>query len=105
MSNRFEHLKDKEKASSTLDDFIEGANAPREARIAKEKKNLKEVLLSAPGRMAYEEGKATPFLLRLRKDVADEIDKHCHGSKQAIFNYLIQRGLEDLLKEGELVLL
>jgi len=106
MSNRFDHLKKKSDKSKKVDDFIEGANAPREGdKIAKQQRNTSEVLLSAPNRIDYETGKAKPVLLTLRQDIADDLEKYCHGNKQAIINYLVERGLQELIKDGELILL
>jgi len=102
MSNRFSHLKNKEKDAGK---FIEGANEEKRSQTARPKKDQKDILLSISSRMNRDEECKKPVLLHLKKDVVADIEKHCHGNKQAILNYLLRRGLDAIIKDSELILL
>jgi len=105
MSNRFEHLKKKNIPQQGVDEFISAANKIEGSKLAKKNISKKDILLSISGRMdrSLECDKKT-ILLHLKKELSRDIDKYCHGNKQAILNYLIQKGLDQLVKNGELIL-
>lgn len=87
---------------STLEEFIEGANKETTAKKARKRPSKDNLLLSIAGRASMESyGK--PSLIYIRKDIQEDIDKHCSGSKQSIINYLLRRGLDDLIKQGTLI--
>ena len=91
-----------QKKPSTLEDFIDGANRETTAKKARKRPSKEDVLLSIAGRASMDSyGK--PNLIYIRKDVQEDINKHCSGSKQSIVNYLLRRGLDDLIKGGILV--
>jgi hypothetical protein len=91
-----------ERKPSTLEEFIEGANKETTARKARKRPSKENLLLSIAGRASMESyGK--PSLIYIRKDIQKDIDKHCSGSKQSIINYLLRRGLDDVIKEGTLI--
>ena len=89
-----------QKRPSTLEEFIEGAN--KETTAKRKRPSRENILLSIAGRASMESyGK--PSLIYIRKDIQEDIDKYCSGSKQSIINYLLRRGLDDLIKEGVLI--
>ncbi len=91
-----------QKRPSTLEEFIEGANKETTAKKARKRPSRENILLSIAGRASMESyGK--PSLIYIRKDIQEDIDKYCSGSKQSIINYLLRRGLDDLIKEGVLI--
>lgn len=99
---RYDHIKRKP-SSTTVDEFIEGAGKDATAKTAKKIHKNKDVLLSITGRANLEEYEKAG-LIYVRKDIQADILKYCHGSKQAIINYLLRRGLDDLIKEGKTVI-
>mgnify|MGYP001024464540 CR=1 FL=1 len=102
MSNRFEHLKDKKQG---VDSFIEGANVARPEHVSRKRKDPEQILLSISSKMNREQECEKPILLHLKSDIAKDIDKYCHGNKQAILNYLVRAGLDALIADKELILL
>jgi hypothetical protein len=100
--SKFDHLKNKSKSKPSFDDFIEGAN--KELIPAKNKKNRK-ILLSITGRNRRADCLKAPQLIYLKKNVADDIEKYCNGSAQVVLNYLILRGLEEIKKAGEIIVI
>jgi hypothetical protein len=87
---------------STLEEFIEGAKKETTAQIARKRPSKEKILLSIAGRASMESyGK--PNLVYIKKDIQNDIDKYCSGSKQSIVNYLLRRGLDELIKNGVLV--
>lgn len=106
MNNRFGHMKNRKK---NLEEFIEGANTPIEKSDTKPSKNTQKqkekILLSISSKMNRDEECGKPVLLYLKKDIAEEIDKHCHGNKQAILNYLLKRGVTSIIENNELILM
>lgn len=90
----------------SIDDFIESANAITKAKEAVKKPSQEDILLSFSGRIDRENDcEKKPVLLYLKKDVALDIESFCHGNKQGIMNYLIRRGLDELIKENKLQLI
>lgn len=89
----------------SLDDFIEDANRIINAREAVKKPSQEDILLSFSGRIDRENqcGKK-PVLLYLKKDIASDIEHYCHGNKQGIMNYLLRKGLDELIKNNKLQL-
>jgi hypothetical protein len=87
---------------STLEEFIEGANKETTAKKARRRPSKENLLLIIAGRASMDSyGK--PSLLYIRKDIQEDIDKYCSGSKQSTVNYLLRRGLDDLIKQDTLV--
>jgi len=86
---------------STLEEFIEGANKETTAKKARKRPSKKDLLLCIAGRASNTSNyyaKASFFYMK--KDLQKEIDKHCSGNKQGILNYLLRRGLDELIREG-----
>lgn len=106
MSNRFEHLKKKPTGQGqNLEEFIGGANEIGGAKLAQKSVSKKDILLSISGRMDREMAcDKKPVLLHFKKDISRDINKYCHGNKQAIVNYLVRKGLDNLIERGELIL-
>ena len=89
----------------TIDDFIESANAIVNSKEAVKKPSQEDILLSFSGRIDREnECEKKPVLLYLKKDISIDIEHYCHGNKQGIINYLIRRGLDELIKDNKLQL-
>lgn len=103
------HLKNRTtdtNTSKSMDDFIEGGNSLKEAKHAELKPSADNILLSFSGRINRENDcEKKGFLIYLKKETALDIDKYCHGSKQGVINYLIRKGLDELIKENELKLI
>lgn len=102
------HHKKRNKNSTpkSVNEFIEGANVNLHAEEAVKKLSPDDILLSFAGKIDREnECVHKPVLLYLKKDVAADMEKHCHGNKQGIMNYLIKRGLEELIKDNKLQLI
>ena len=105
MTNRFEHLKKTNKEHNDVNKFIEKADDLGTAKLAKKSVSKENIILSIAGKMDREqECDKKPILLHLKKDISNDIDKYCHGNKQAIINYLVRKGLDELIKHGELIL-
>ncbi|HBD7476144.1 TPA: hypothetical protein QH041_003091 [Legionella pneumophila] len=95
----------KANVAKTVDDFIEGANAIVKSKEAEKKPSQEDILLSFSGRIDREnECEKKPVLLYLKKDIALDIENYCHGNKQGIMNYLIRRGLDQLIQDNKLQL-
>lgn len=102
MANKFEHIK-RRSGPRSLDEFIGGAGKDENAKITKRKTSSATVLLSITGRANLEEYEK-PGLVYIRKDIQADIEKYCRGSKQAIVNYLLRKGLDYLIKEGKTII-
>ena len=97
--------RNKNEPPKSLDDFIESANVITKAKEAVKKPSQEDILLSFSGRIDREnECEKKPVLLYLKKDIAIDIESYCHGNKQGIMNYLIRRGLDELIKDNKLKL-
>jgi len=89
----------------TIDDFIESANTITKSKKAVKKPSQDDILLSFSGRIDRENDcEKKPVLLYLKKDVALDIEGYCHGNKQGIINYLLRKGLDELIKNNKLQL-
>ena len=87
----------------SVDDFIEDANVITKSREAVKKISPDNILLSFAGRIDREnECEKKPVLLYLKKDVTLDIENYCHGNKQGIMNYLLRKGLDELIKTNKL---
>ena len=107
MGNRFEHLKSKPiDTTKPKEEFIEGAgNIKNNIKRASKSLSKKKVLLSLSGKMnRVTDCDKKAVLLHLKKDVSYDIEKYCHGNKQGIINYLLRKGLDELIEKGELTL-
>jgi hypothetical protein len=102
--SRFDNIKNKKPLPRSFDEFVEGANQERGAQKARKRPSKNNLLLIAAGRVASKEIYAKAGLLYLKKDIQADIEKYCTGNKQAILNYLIRRGLDDLIAKGERVI-
>jgi hypothetical protein len=91
-----------QKKPSTVEEFIEGANKETTAKKARRRPSKEKLLLIIAGR-ANMESYGKPSLIYIRKDIQADMDKYCSGSKQSLVNYLLRRGLDDLIKEGTLI--
>lgn len=101
------HHKNRSKtgAPKSIDEFIEGANSIVSSKEAIKKPSQEDILLSFSGRIDREnECENKPVLLYLKKDIAYDIDHYCHGNKQGIMNYLLRKGLDELIKNNKLQL-
>lgn len=100
------HKKRKNSIPKSVNDFIEGANVNIYAKESLKKPSPDDILLSFAGKIDREnECVHKPILLYLKKDVAADIEKYCYGNKQGIMNYLIKRGLDELIKDNKLQLI
>jgi hypothetical protein len=97
--------RDKKKTPKSIDEFIENANEIPYSIEAVRKPSADDILLSFAGRIDREnECEKKPVLLYLKKDIALDIELYCHGNKQGIMNYLLRRGLNELIKTKKLEL-
>jgi hypothetical protein len=94
--------KQEKKKFRTIEEFIEGANTETTARRARKRPSKENLLLSIAGRGSMEDYDK-PILIYIKRDIRQDIEKHCVGSKQGIINYLLRRGLDDLIKNKILV--
>jgi hypothetical protein len=105
MAGRFDHLKKKTiNTELSKDEFIQDAESEHHIPQAKLKISKKDILLSVSGRMNREKNCGKPNLIYLKKDLERDITKYCHGNKGLIINYLLRKGLDQLVKDGELIL-
>lgn len=102
MANRFAHVK-RRSSPGSLDEFIESAGKDENAKIVKKRSNSSAVLLSITGRASLDEYEKAG-LVYIRKDIQADIEKYCRGSKQAIINYLLRKGLDHLIKDGKTII-
>ncbi len=87
----------------SVDDFIESANTITKSMEAVKKASPDNILLSFAGRIDRENDcEKKPVLLYLKKDVMSDIESYCHGNKQGIMNYLLRKGLDELIKNKKL---
>lgn len=103
MTNQFAHLKNT-KNSKNVDDFIDGATKERAAKKAKKNIKKEDILLSISGRIDREQEHGKLTLIYVKDDISNDINKHCHGNKQSIYNYLMRRGLDELIEDDEFIL-
>jgi hypothetical protein len=97
--------RNKSNKPKSLDDFIEDANNIIKSREAIKKPSQEDILLSFSGRIDREnECEKKPVLLYLKKDIVSDIEHYCHGNKQGIMNYLLRKGLDELIKNNKLQL-
>lgn len=98
---RFSHLK--RKKHLTVDEFAAEANNTK-AWEPKSKLIKDKILLFIAGRMNRMEDCTKPFLLHLRKDIKNDIERYCLGNMNALLNYLVRRGLDDIIEKGEKII-
>lgn len=99
------HHKNRSKIERTrsVDEFIEDANLIIKSTEAVKKISPDNILLSFAGRIDREnQCEKKPILLYLKKDVMLDIENYCHGNKQGIMNYLLRKGLDELIKTNKL---
>ena len=95
--------RDKKERPKSVDDFIEDANVITQSKEAVKKISPDNILLSFAGRIDREnECEKKPVLFYLKKDVALDIENYCNGNKQGIMNYLLRKGLDELIKVNKL---
>lgn len=95
-------MDDKKEKPSTLEEFIEGANLETTARKARKRPSSKNLLLIINGLNKNNTRNKATFI-RLKNDIKADIRKYCAGTNQNIINYLIRRALDDLIKEGMVI--
>ncbi|MGQ3889992.1 hypothetical protein ACQUW5_13300 [Legionella sp. CNM-1927-20] len=96
----------KSKQFKTVDEFIEDANNIDNSKEAVKKPSQEDILLTFAGKIDREkECEKKPVLLYLKKDIANDIAHYCHGNKQGIMNYLLRKGLDELIKNNKLQLI
>jgi hypothetical protein len=95
-ADRFSYLK-KKKSFSTPEEFASALK-----KNERKTKKLKEkLLLSISGKMKRTEDCSHSYQIFLRNDIKNDIDRYCLGSMQGIVNYLIRRGLDEIIAKGE----
>jgi hypothetical protein len=95
MSNKFQHIKKKPSPEA----FIKGADKTG----IKVEQELEHILLSVTSKIKREDA-GKEFLLNLRKETEVLLEKHCKGNKVGIINYLVARGLEQLIEDDKIVI-
>ena len=96
----------KNKPFKSVDEFIEDANNINVSKEAVRKPSQEDILLTFAGKIDREnECEKKPVLLYLKKDIASDIAQYCHGNKQGIMNYLLRKGLDELIKNNKLQLI
>jgi len=101
MNNRFGHLKKRSKTPKNVEEFIEAAEKPKRVRVARRQRKKEGVLLSVSGKMDRGIECDKPIRLFIKKDINQDIDKFCTGNKQGIINFLIRKGLDEIIKDGK----
>lgn len=101
------HFKNRNNSNrpKSVDEFIESANTIIHSKEAEKKPSAEEILLSFSGRIDRgNDCEKKAVLLYLKKDVASDIKQYCHGNQQGILNYLLRKGLDELIKTNKLQL-
>jgi len=106
MTDRFAHLKKKKEENKLdIEEFILSAEQERNAvELTKKKPQKEDVYLFASGRVNRTKNYGRSILLYLRKDIENDIDKHCVGNKSSILNFLIREGLDSIISKKEVIL-
>lgn len=87
------------KKKISLEKFIEGGKEDKKIKRARRRTSYENILLSVIGKIENRES-SSRVLLYISPDLENEMIKHCTGTKQGILTYLIQRGLDELKKDG-----
>ena len=87
-----------------MEDFIEDATKEKLAARARKRPKKEDILLSIAGRMNRAEDCGKQHIIYIRKDIKRDLQKHCIGNFQSIVNYLLRRGLDNLMEKNEFVL-
>lgn len=89
------------KRPMTREEFINGALSDKGAR--KSRKVIgKNILLSIGGRRNSRSSHNVN--LYLDDSITTDLEKYCSGNKQGILNYLIRRGLDELIEKKEVII-
>lgn len=100
--NRFNHIR--KTAPISREEFIDGANDDQQAKKTR-RASKANVLLVGSGKISNREIYGKPaILLNLKKDIQYDLEKYCSGNKQITINYLLRRGLDELINAGKQVI-
>lgn len=102
--SRFDSIKNKKQLPQSFDEFVEGANKERGAQRTRKRPSKSDLLLIATGRSQSSDIYSKHYLLKLKNDIQADIEKYCSGTMNTILNYLIRRGLDDLIEKGEQII-
>lgn len=91
------------KRTPSLEEFIDGAK-DNKARRAKRKHRVNEILLVVSGRKSDRSEYAKNLNVWLNPDVLADMEKHCVGNRQGVINYLLRRGLDQLIEANERII-
>jgi len=84
--------------NNSRDDFIDEPNKVI-SRISRKNPSKKNILLMITGRKS-EDVKSIRKIMYFKEDIVSDIEKYCSGSFTVLANYLIRRGLDDVIKSG-----
>ncbi len=84
------------------DDFINEANRVTH-RVSRKNPSKKDILLMITGQKS-KEIKSVQKLIYLKEELFPDIERYCAGSFTGIINYLIRRGLDEVIKSGVKIL-
>lgn len=118
--NKFRVIADKYKSKNTMtaDEFISAASdsvnmdntepdptqsKPKTKTVKSHEAQRKNVLLTVAGKMNRERDCSKPSLIYFKNDVKGDMEKYCNGNKNLVINYLLRKGLDALIAEGEMV--
>lgn len=117
-NNKFKVIADKYKSKNamTADEFIGAAsdsvnvidNDPalqqsKTKTVKSHEAQQKNVLLTVAGKMNRERDCSKPSLIYFKNDIKADMEKYCNGNKNLVINYLLRKGLDALIEEGEMV--
>ena len=88
--------------NKNVDDFI---NEPNKVTCRSSRKNpsKKDILLMVTGQKS-KDVKSVRKIMYFKEDIFPDIDRYCAGSFSAVVNYLIRRGLDEVIKDGVKIL-
>jgi hypothetical protein len=80
------------------DDFINEPNRVTH-RVSRKNPSRKDILLMITGKKSNEI-RSIRKVMYFKEEIFNDIEKYCSGSFTPIVNYLIRRGLDDVIKQG-----
>lgn len=87
--------------NKSIDDFIDEPNKVTH-RISRKNPSKKDILLMITGKKSNDI-RSIRKVMYFKEDIFNDIERYCSGHFTAIVNYLIKRGLDDVIKKGEKV--
>jgi hypothetical protein len=84
--------------NKSRDDFIDEPNKVISMRSRKNP-SKKNVLLTIAGQKS-KEIKASRKIMYFKEDIFDDIEQYCLGSFSGVINYLVRKGLDELVRNG-----